>query len=207
MADASPSQVAQPPATDRTANPAPLGLAAFGITTFLLNVHNAGFYELNGMILAMGFFYGGIAQVIAGLMEWRKGNTFGTTAFTSYGLFWLSLVGLLVLEETVSAWETDSTATGWYLAAWGVFTALLFGGTLRINRALQVVFLGLAILFFLLASAEWTNSSPVATAAGAVGIVVGAAAVYTAIAQVWNELYGRTVLPLGTFRSQNEQLE
>ncbi|MGI9659569.1 MAG: acetate uptake transporter [Gaiellaceae bacterium] len=195
--------MAQPPQTDTTANPAPLGLAAFGITTFLLNVHNAGFYELNGMVLAMGFFYGGIAQVIAGLMEWRKGNTFGTTAFTSYGLFWLSLVGLLVIEETVSAWETDATATGWYLLAWGVFTALLFGGTLRINRALQVVFAGLAILFFLLASAEWSDSSAVAKAAGAVGIVVGAAAVYTAIAQIWNELYGRTILPLGTVAPRN----
>lgn len=182
---------------DTTANPAPLGLMAFGLTTVLLNIHNAGFYELNGMILAMGIFYGGIAQVIAGLMEWKKGNTFGTTAFCSYGLFWLSLVGLLVLEETVSAWESDATAIGWYLAAWGVFTALMFVGALRINRALQVVFLGLALLFFLLAAAQWTDGAAVAKAAGAVGIVVGLSAVYAAIAQVWNELFGRVVLPLG----------
>src|SRR6202022_3121928 len=81
---------------DVTGNPAPLGLLGFGMTTVLLNLHNAGFYTLNAMILAMGICYGGIAQVIAGMMEWRKGNTFATTAFVSYGLFWLSLVPLLL---------------------------------------------------------------------------------------------------------------
>src|SRR6266404_1292996 len=84
---------------DITGNPAPLGLLGFGMTTVLLNLHNAGFYELNAMILAMGICYGGIAQVIAGMMEWRKGNTFATTAFISYGLFWLSLVALIVLTK------------------------------------------------------------------------------------------------------------
>ena len=77
---------------DTTANPAPLGLLGFGMTTVLLNLHNAGFFELNGMILAMGICYGGLAQVIAGIMEWKKGNTFAATAFISYGFFWLSLV-------------------------------------------------------------------------------------------------------------------
>ena len=86
--------------TDLTANPAPLGLMGFGMTTVLLNIHNAGFYPMNAMILSMGFFYGGIAQVIAGIMEWKKGNTFGTTAFTSYGLFWLSLVGIVLLPKS-----------------------------------------------------------------------------------------------------------
>src|SRR5512136_1515995 len=84
---------------DTTANPAPLGLLGFGLTTVLLNIHNAGYYELNSMILAMGIFYGGLAQIIAGIMEWKKNNTFGTTAFTSYGLFWLTLVGLLFLPK------------------------------------------------------------------------------------------------------------
>ena len=82
---------------DTTANPAPLGLLGFGMTTVLLNLHNAGFYELNTMILAMGMCYGGLAQIIAGIMEWKKGNTFATTAFISYGFFWLSLVALIVL--------------------------------------------------------------------------------------------------------------
>jgi succinate-acetate transporter protein len=84
---------------DTTANPAPLGLVAFGLTTVLVNIHNAGVYGMAPMILAMGIFYGGLAQVIAGILEWKKGNTFGTTAFTSYGLFWLSLVALLVMPK------------------------------------------------------------------------------------------------------------
>jgi succinate-acetate transporter protein len=86
---------------DTTGNPAPLGLLGFGITTVLLNFHNAGFYELNSMILAMGICYGGTAQVIAGMMEWKKGNTFATTAFISYGFFWLSLVTLVLLPKII----------------------------------------------------------------------------------------------------------
>ena len=94
---------------DTTANPAPLGLLGFGMTTVLLNLHNAGFYELNSMILAMGICYGGAAQIVAGIMEWRKGNTFATTAFLSYGLFWFSLVALIVLPKL--GWATASDAT------------------------------------------------------------------------------------------------
>src|SRR5207249_7636307 len=101
---------------DTTANPAPLGLLGFGMTTVLLNLHNAGLYELNSMILAMGIFYGGLAQIIAGIMEWKKGNTFATTAFISYGLFWLSLVGLIVLPKIGWASAADSTAMAAYLA-------------------------------------------------------------------------------------------
>src|SRR3970040_605348 len=85
--------------SEKLANPAPLGLLGFGMTTVLLNLHNAGVFPLGSMILGMGIFYGGIAQIIAGVMEWRKGNAFGTTAFVSYGFFWLSLVALLVLPE------------------------------------------------------------------------------------------------------------
>src|SRR5512139_2123964 len=113
---------------DATANPAPLGLMGFGMTTVLLNLHNAGFYEMNSMILAMGLCYGGTAQIIAGIMEWKKNNTFGTTAFTSYGLFWLSLVGLVALPkfEPLSKLAADDTAKAAYLAMWGVFTAVMF---------------------------------------------------------------------------------
>src|SRR5262245_43149205 len=146
MADATPLQI-----KDVTANPAPLGLLAFGMTTVLLNLHNAGFFELNSMILAMGLCYGGLAQVIAGIMEWKKGNTFATTAFISYGFFWLSLVALLLLPATGAAKAPDATAMTAYLAMWGLFTAGLFVGTLKINRALQVVFATLVVLFFLLA--------------------------------------------------------
>ena len=182
---------------DTTANPAPLGLMAFGMTTVLLNIHNAGFYEMNTMILAMGIFYGGLAQVVAGIMEWRKNNTFGLTAFLSFGLFWLTLVGLIVFPEWMGVDGPDKVAMGWYLMAWGVFTGLMFIGTLRINRALQVVFLGLTVLFVLLAIGDWTGNATITKIAGWEGIFVGLSAVYASIAQVWNELYGRVVLPIG----------
>lgn len=182
---------------DATANPAPLGLMAFGLTTVLLNIHNAGFYALDSMILAMGIFYGGAAQVVAGVMEWKKNSTFGMTAFTSYGFFWLTLVGLLLLPGWSGVEAPGATAMGWYLFVWGGFTALMFIGTLRISRALQIVFLGLALLFFLLAAGRWTGSEAVTQLAGWVGIGVGLSAIYTGIAQVWNELYRRVVLPIG----------
>ncbi len=117
---------------DTTANPAPLGLLAFGMTTVLLNFHNAGFYGMNSMILGMGIFYGGLAQVIAGYLEWKKNNTFGTTAFTSYGMFWLVLVALILLPkifpqpaDSPASLATIPVAMGYFLAMWGVFTAAL----------------------------------------------------------------------------------
>src|SRR5438105_14007372 len=106
---------------DSTANPAPLGLLGFGMTTVLLNFHNAGFYELNSMILAMGLCYGGAAQIIAGIMEWMKGNTFATTAFISYGFFWWSLVYLLVLTKLGWGAKSNDTSIPAYLSWWGLF--------------------------------------------------------------------------------------
>jgi len=183
---------------DTTANPAPLGLLGFGMTTVLLNLHNAGYYELNSMILAMGIFYGGCAQVIAGLMEWKKGNTFATTAFISYGMFWLTLVALIVLPKMGLATATDETAKGAYLAVLGGFTAVMFIGTLRLSRALQFVFLSLTILFFLLAYGDLTGAgSAYKHFTGFEGIVCGLSAIYAGLAQVLNELAGKTVLPLG----------
>lgn len=183
---------------DTTGNPAPLGLLGFGMTTVLLNFHNAGFFELNAMILAMGICYGGIAQVIAGMMEWRKGNTFATTAFISYGLFWLSLVALIVLTKLGWGAASDNTAMAAYLAMWGLFTAVMFIGTLRLNRALQIVFGTLTILFFLLAYGDFAAASPgFKHFTGYEGIVCGFSAIYTGLAQVLNELFGKVILPLG----------
>jgi hypothetical protein len=183
---------------DTTANPAPLGLLGFGVTTVLLNLHNAGFYELNSMILAMGICYGGAAQIIAGAMEWRKGNTFATTAFVSYGLFWLSLVALIVLAKVGWGAPSDEKSMAAYLGMWGFFTAVMFVGTLRLNRALQVVFGTLAILFFLLAYGDYTNASiGFKHFTGYEGIFCGFSAIYAGLAQVLNELFGKTVLPLG----------
>ncbi len=182
---------------DSTANPAPLGLMGFGMTTVLLNIHNAGFTSLDSMILAMGIFYGGLAQVIAGIMEWKKNNTFGTTAFTSYGLFWLTLVFLLFIPK-YGWWDgPTSGAMAVYLFMWGLFTFFMFIGTLRLNRALQFVFLSLAILFFLLAWGDASGSTAIKHLAGYEGIICGFSAIYAAMAQVWNEVYGKTVLPIG----------
>jgi succinate-acetate transporter protein len=186
---------------DTMANPAPLGLLGFGMTTVLLNLHNAGFYELNSMVLAMGICYGGAAQIIAGMMEWRKSNTFAATAFISYGFFWLSLVTLIVLAKLGWAAPADQTAMAAYLAIWGVFTAVMFIGTLRLNRALQVVFGSLAILFFLLAFSDFTGASAgFKHATGYEGIVCGLSAIYAGLAQVLNELFGKIVLPLGSVK-------
>ena len=183
---------------DTTGNPAPLGLLGFGMTTVLLNLHNAGFYELNSMVLAMGICYGGAAQIIAGIMEWRKSNTFAATAFISYGLFWLSLVTLIVLAKLGWGAPSDETAMAAYLAIWGVFTAVMFVGTLRLNLALQVVFGSLAILFFLLAIGDFTGASAgFKHATGYEGIFCGLSAMYAGLAQVLNELFGKSVLPLG----------
>jgi len=187
--------------SNETANPAPLGLCAFGMTTVLLNIHNAGFYEMNSMILAMGMFYGGIAQVIAGIIEAKKNNTFGLTAFTSYGFFWLSLVGLLILPKLGLAAAASEAAMIAYLSIWGVFTFLLFFGTLKLNRALQFVFASLTILFFLLVAGDVTGNASIKQLAGYEGIICGASAIYTGIANLLNEMYGRVVLPIGTVKN------
>jgi succinate-acetate transporter protein len=183
---------------DNSANPAPLGLFGFGMTTVLLNIHNAGFFSMNSMILAMGIFYGGIAQVIAGVLESKKNNTFGMTAFISYGFFWLSLVALIVMPKWGWTDATSSDALATYLLLWGIFTGLLFIGTLRINRALQFVFATLTILFFLLAIGDYTGNSAIKTFAGYEGILCGLSAIYTGIANLLNEVYGKTVLPVGS---------
>jgi len=185
---------------DTTANPAPLGLLGFGMTTVLLNLHNAGFFPLDAMILGMGIFYGGLGQIIVGIMEWKKNNTFGATAFTSYGLFWLTLVALIILPKTGFGQAPSVSAMVAYLSMWGMFTAVLFVGTLKLNRALQFVFASLTILFFLLAIGDATESHLIKTIAGYEGIVCGMSAIYTGLAQVINEVYGRTVAPLGLLK-------
>jgi len=181
----------------KLANPAPLGLLGFGMTTVLLNLHNAGFYPLDSMILAMGIAYGGLAQVITGLMEYKNGNTFGTVAFSSYGLFWWSLVILLLLPNTSYGIPTPSNvAMAAYFFIWGIFTFVMFFGTLKTNRALQFVFLSLAILFFLLSTRDLTGSTNIGLLAGFEGIICGLSAIYVALAEVLNEAHGKKVLPL-----------
>jgi succinate-acetate transporter protein len=152
------------------------------------------------MILAMGITYGGLAQVIAGIMEYRKGNTFGTVAFSSYGFFWLSLV-ILILMPNMSFFgavtPSDNIAMAAYFAIWGVLTLGMFFGTLKTNRCLQFVFASLAVLFFMLTTREllgnpvWFN-----TITGIEGIICGASAVYLGLAEVINESNKKTILPI-----------
>jgi succinate-acetate transporter protein len=181
----------------KLANPAPLGLMGFGMTTVLLNIHNAGFFPVSAMILAMGIFYGGLAQVIAGILEFKKGNTFGLTAFTSYGMFWLTLVALWLLPEisTGKGIKTEEPYMGWYLFMWGVFTFFMWLGTFGKNKVLQFIFLSLWILFFLLAIRDWTGSSLIGTIAGYEGIICGLSAIYLAMAEVLEEARGKKILP------------
>ena len=184
---------------DVTANPAPLGLLGFGMTTVLLNLHNAGIIELDSMIMGMGLFMGGLAQILAGLQEWKKNNTFGATAFTAYGAFWLSLVAIWLIPKTGfgATFKSSENAVAWYLLLWGVFTLFMFFGTLRLNKMLQVVFGSLTLLFFLLAFADFTSNTSVRIFAGYEGIFCGLSAMYGCVAQILNEIYGRSFLPLG----------
>ena len=178
-------------------NPAPLGLLGFAMTTILLNIHNAGFYELNAMIMTMGIFYGGITQMIAGILEAKKGNTFGMVAFTSYGAFWLSLVGIWVLPVLGFGAKPDSVAMGYYLLMWGLLTFGLFCGTLKGALIGKLVFGSLTILFLLLATANFTGNHEIHIIAGFEGILCGFFAFYEAMALVLNEKYGKIILPLG----------
>ena len=182
---------------DTTANPAPLGLLGFGMTTVPLNMHNAGFFALGSMILAMGIFYGGLAQIVAGIMEWKKNNTFGATAFFSYRCFWLSLVTLIILPALGIAQPVDPASMAAYLLMWGFFTAVMFAGTLKLSRALQFVFGSLTILFFLLALGEMTGIGLITTVAGIEGIICGLSAMYAGLGQVLNELYKKRLSDWG----------
>lgn len=183
---------------DVRANPTPLGLMGFGMTTVLLSLHNAGYFETDDLVIGMAIFYGGIAQVIAGILEYRKGNTFGMTAFVSYGMFWLTLVYIILAGGAESLTVgNDATYMGWYLFMWGLFTAYMFIGTLYKSRALQVVFASLTATFWVLAIGDWFTAETVTNVAGYIGLFCGFSAIYLAAAEVLNEASDRTLLPVG----------
>jgi succinate-acetate transporter protein len=197
--------------SEKLANPAVLGLTCFGLTTVLLNLHNAGLFGQDVAVLAMGIFLGGMAQIVAGIMEYKKANTFATTAFIAYGFFWLTLVFIIIFRPGLLAWQADGKALlaleqtnrgfAWYLALWGVFTLCMTIGTFRVNRVLQFTFVSLTVLFFLLAiHFAWFSgpgeSDAVLKLAGMIGIVCGGSAIYLAQAELWNEMFGRTILPI-----------
>ena len=184
--------------TSKVANPGPLGLLGFGMTTVLLNLHNAGLLPLSIMIVAMGIALGGLAQIIAGVRELKQGNTFAGTAFTAYGLFWWSLVLIWVNPYGDAGIQSASKeAMGYYLLLWGLFTGFMFIGTLKHNRATQIVFGSLTVLFILLALGDFTGNHTITIIAGFEGIFCGLSAIYSAMGQILNAEYGKEVMPLG----------
>lgn len=176
-------------------NLAPLGLCGFALTTFLLSLINNGTFsgENVGLVLAMGFAFGGTSQMIAGMFEFAKGNTFGFTAFTSYGAFWWSFA----LFKVFFAANVSAEFVGWYLVAWGTFTLMMFIGTLAKARALQAIFLSLTITFYLLAAGDFTHNTTLTNIGGNFGLLTAFLAFYLAAADIINESFGKTVLPIG----------
>ena len=182
----------------KVANAGPLGLLGFGMTTVLLNLHNANLLPLSIAIVAMGIALGSLAQIIAGIRELCQGNTFAGTAFTAYGLFWWSLVLIWVNPFAGAGIESASkVAMGYYLLLWGLFTGFMYVGTLKHNRATQVVFGSLTILFILLALGDFTGNHTITIIAGFEGIFCGLSAIYSAMGQIINEEYGKKIIPLG----------
>ncbi len=179
------------------ANPGPIGLMGFGMTTVLLNIHNAGFFPISAMVLAMGIFYGGLAQIVAGVLEFKKGNTFAVTAFLSYGFFWLTLVALILMPKMGWVEPTPHGFMAWFLVLWGIFTLFMFVGTFKANKMLRLVFFLATVLFFLLAAKDFTGIEVLGRIAGWEGIICGLCACYLAMAEVLNEQYGKTLLPVG----------
>jgi hypothetical protein len=181
---------------DNTANPAPLGLCAFGMTTILLSLHNSGVTALSSPILAMAIFYGGIIQVIVGLMEWKKNNSFGMLTFGSFGCFWISFAAILILPALGLAKGPQPVELAAFLAIWGIFALGLFICSLKMHRLLQVTLAAVVLLVILLVAAQLTGSSLVLNLGGVVGIIAGALALYMGMGQVINEIYGSRVLPV-----------
>lgn len=179
------------------ANPAALGLGGFALTTFILNIVNAGLIppESLGMVLPMGLFYGGLAQFLAGMWEVRAGNTFGATAFSSYGAFWMGFALMVILEKVGVFAPIPKEGLAVFLIAWGIFTGYMTFGALKVSKAVTVVFVTLTILFFLLAIGVFVPV--VHQIAGFEGIFCALSAWYASLAVVLEATWGRPVLPTG----------
>lgn len=184
----------------KAANPGPLGLAAFALTTFVLSLFNSGLISnaaLSAVVLPPALFYGGLAQFVAGIMEFRRGNTFGTTAFISYGAFWMSFAAYVkFVVPTLPAGQAH-VATGWFLVAWFVFTAYMSIAALKLDVAHRVLFVSLALTFLFLALGDLAESSALGHTGGFLGLFTAAVAWYVSFAVVAKETWGRDVLPLG----------
>lgn len=178
------------------ANPAPLGLFGFGITTILLSLHNSGIIELSTVILAVAVCLGGFAQIIAGIFEMQFKNTFGGTVFISFGFFWLSLAMIWLLPAIGSVQAVDPISMGFYLLVFGSFTSFMFISSLKHIKILQVLFGVVSVLFFLLAAADFTGIAIITVIAGYLGLFLGAAAIYACIAQIINNDWKKDIFKL-----------
>ena len=181
---------------DQTANPAPLGLCAFGTTTILLSLWNAGVIGITSPIFAMAIFYGGLAQIIAGLMEWKKNNNFGFLTFVSFGFFWMTFAAVLMLPALGLAKAPQPADLAAFLAVWGIVAFGLLVCTLNMHRSLQVTVLAVFLTIVLLVAAELTESGLVKLAGGLMGIIAGALAIYIGLGQVINEVHNRKIIPV-----------
>jgi len=181
---------------DTTTNPAAFGLCGFGMSTLLLNLHNVGLFPLDSMIMAMGIFFGGIAQVMVGNMEYKKGNMFGMVAFGSYGFFWIILISLMMIPKLGLGEASSPVAMGWFLTVWGIFTTGLWIATFTLTKVMRVLFGSVVALFFLLAIADFTGNSTIKLIAGIDGIFSGGFALLIALAMVINNTFGKEIIPL-----------
>lgn len=183
------------------ANPAPLGLVGFGLTTVMLSLVNADILPKGGeqAILPLALAYGGLIQIVAGCLEFRTGNTFGTTAFLSYGAFWWWFALMVILgEDHVIDLSQASSTVATTLIVWGVFTLYMWIGTFRLSKALWLVFLTLWVTFFLLGFGALFGMHQLTVSGGWLGLICGLLAMYTSFALVTNATYGKPVIPLGT---------
>jgi succinate-acetate transporter protein len=177
------------------ADPAPLGLAAFALTTFVLSVVNAGLVDAEPVVFGLALAYGGIGQFAAGLWEFAKGNTFGATAFCSYGMFWVSFWWLTGHTDLSGAGDNAAYGVGLYLFAWGLFTAYMSVAATRVSTAVLTVFVLLTATFFILAIGEWTGTSIISKVGGYVGIATALAAWYASFAGVTTHVNRREEFP------------
>ena len=200
-----PTRAVVPPAdvaAASIADPAPLGLAGFALTTFVLSMFNAGLVDKKGLPIVFGLAlaYGGVAQLLAGLWEFRKGNTFGATAFSSYGAFWLSYWAFVTFFAKDVPAANAGSAVGLYLIGWGIFTTYMWIASFRTTAAINLVFLLLAITYFLLGIGEATGNTGVGKLGGWVGLATAVAAWYASFAAVANFTFGRELVPVRQLR-------
>ena len=188
--------------TGKLANPGPLGLAGFAFTTWMLSMINAGWFDAKslGMVVALAMSYGGTAQLVAGVLEYPRGNTFGTVAFFSYGAFWWSFA----LFAHYFGAAVPAAFVGWYLFMWGIFTLYMWFATFRINRGLQLVFLFLWLTFVVLGVGTWIHSTLTTEIGGYLGLITAILAFYASAADVINPAFGRDILPLHPYSKEAE---